>query len=260
MVEVFGHHVQNLGVVATQDRIGKRCPFTNSACQKDKKDDPLGVCSVEGGAGHSPAITCPKRFEAEGLIFDDASDFFFGPGVPYTKVPEIRLVSSAGERIGNIDWTLCRDGASELDYGCLEVQAVYISGTVRPAFTRYMAAPDEYAGDAEVARADWLSSKKRLGSQLVRKCQAVAGWDRKMAVALQKELFLIMPPMPPVPKEEADMAWLLYELVPDSNGVDRVLRQAEIVYTRLKDFELAWNETTSADEEAFIRSLGKRNT
>ncbi len=209
-------------------------------------------------------ITCPIRFRERWIIADDAADFFFPPGTTWTTLTEVRLKDAEGGSAGNIDVVLCAyDKAGTVyDFGALEVQAVYISGNVRNPFERFMESPAKNSGmdwtnEENYPRPDYLSSsRKRLAPQLIFKGGIVKTWRKKTAVALNKGFFDTLPKLPEVPKADADIAWLIYDLKPPNTpGAHYGLFRKRIVYTQ---FEAALNQITQARAgkmEDFLRHL-----
>ena len=173
LAEVFGFPIDNQSAEAIRSRKGKLCPFNNKVpnCTKDKALDPLGVCSIFEENGKA-TITCPIRFRESWIIAEDAAAFFFSKNTAWTSLTEVRLKDSTGQSAGNIDVVLVSydEQGRLLDFGSLEVQAVYISGNVRNPFASYMEDPIgrsnmEWDG-ANYPRADYLSSsRKRLAPQ-----------------------------------------------------------------------------------------------
>jgi len=252
LAEVFGFPAGDTSASANRHRTKRLCPFNNKVpnCTKDKAQNPLGVCSVfhEGEV----VITCPIRFRQEWIIADDAADFFFPAGATWTTLTEVRLKDAEGGSAGNIDIVVCAyDKAGKVyDFGALEVQAVYISGNVRNPFEYYMEAPAkhckmDWTKEANYPRPDYLSSsRKRLAPQLIFKGGIINAWGKKTAVALNKSFFATLPKLPEVRKEEADIAWLIYDLKPPANsGAHYELFRERIVYTR---FEPALNQITKS--------------
>jgi len=174
------------------------------------------------------------------MIADDAAEFFFPRNATWTTLMEVRLKDADGGSAGNIDIVLCAyDKAGKVyDFGALEVQAVYISGNVRIPFEHYMEAPAknadmDWTAQDNYPRPDYLSSRKRLAPQLISKGGIINAWGKKTAVALNKRFFNTLPKLPEVPKAEAEIAWLIYELKKaageDSN---RELFLDRIAYTK----------------------------
>ena len=137
LAEVFGFPADNLTPEAERFRKNRLCPFNNKSpnCTKSSVENPLGVCSVFGG--QEVVITCPVRFRQDWTITTDAAAFFFPPDATWTSLTEVPLADRYGKSAGNIDLVLLSYDAQGriLDYGALEVQAVYISGNVRTPFS-----------------------------------------------------------------------------------------------------------------------------
>lgn len=240
LAEVFGFPAAATGGAAARHRSRRLCPFNNNVpnCTKDKAQDPLGVCSVSHG--DSIAITCPVRFRQDWLIAEHAADFFFPPGTNWTTLTEVRLKDADGGSAGNIDVVLCAydERGRVHDFGALEVQAVYISGNVRNPFAHYMKDPAKRADmdwtqEANYPRPDYLSSsRKRLAPQLLFKGGILHGWKKKSAVAIDQTFFTTLPDIPSVPREQSDLALLVYELLPPTvPGGQYQLALARTVHT-----------------------------
>ena len=167
LAEVFGFPIGNRTPEAERYRKNKLCPFNNKvpSCTKDKANDPLGVCSIfEEG---QTIITCPVRFREEWLIAEDAAQFFFKANASWTSIAEVRLNGKDGNTAGNIDLVLVSydERGRVLEFGSLEIQAVYISGNVRNPFERYMSSRqrsnDFTWSGPNFPKADFLSSSRR---------------------------------------------------------------------------------------------------
>lgn len=242
LAEVFGHSTTNFSARARRFRKNKLCPFNNKvpSCTKDKANDPLGVCSIFHG--QSAVITCPVRFREEWLIAEDAAAFFFPGDSMWTSLTEVRLADGEGKSAGNIDVVLVAYDSSGkvIDFGALEVQAVYISGNVRAPFVRYMsdcAANQrmDWRCEPNYPRPDFLSSsRKRLAPQLMFKGGILNAWGKKMAVALDSPFFETLPNLREVSQEQADIAWLVYDLIPDKTG-DLKIQKTRTVYTEFSE-------------------------
>lgn len=245
LAEVFGFPIQNSDAEATRHRKSRLCPFNNKVanCTKDKANDPLGVCSVFGD-NNEPIITCPIRFREGWIIAEDAADFFFSPDTNWTTLTEVRLKDKYAKSAGNIDVVLVAyDGHGKVtDFGALEVQAVYISGNVRNPFAYFMADSQnrknmDWTEQPNYPHADYLSSsRKRLAPQLIFKGGILKAWRKKTAVALNKGFFATLPTLKEVSKRDAEVAWLVYDLVFDA-------RIQAFKLTRIKTVYTAFNET-----------------
>jgi hypothetical protein len=141
LAEVFGFPTDNHSSEAQRHRRVRLCPYHNKVpnCTKDKVIDPLGVCAIYSESGEA-TITCPIRFREGWIITEDAASFFFPAGASWTSLTEIRLKDGNGLLAGNIDVVLVAydERGKMLNFGSLEVQAVYISGNVRNPFYHYM--------------------------------------------------------------------------------------------------------------------------
>jgi len=268
LAEVFGFLVDDETDSAKRYRKRRLCPFNNRVpnCTKDKANNPLGVCSIyhEG----YPVITCPIRFRQQWTIVEDAAAFFFEKGSQWTSLTEVRLNDASGKCAGNIDIVLVAyDGNGQvLDFGALEIQAVYISGNVRRFFEEYMRNPSgwlskDWSKEPTCPRPDYLSSsRKRLVPQLVYKGGILRAWGKKIAVALNKSFFDTLPPLKPVPKQEADMAWLIYDLVLQERDGERryYLTKVSEVFTEFRPALTSITTPYPGDVEDFIQFLQEK--
>lgn len=252
LAEVFGFPIDNVSSDADRYRKNKLCPFNNKvpSCTKDKAENPLGVCSVLDG--DSVAITCPIRFRQDWLIAEDAAAFFFPAGTSWTSLIEVRINDRYNKSAGNIDVVLVSydDAGRILDFGALEVQAVYISGNIRKAFEYYMENPAgrgdmDWTKERFYPRPDYLSSsRKRLAPQLIYKGGILHAWSKKQAVAVDSSFFNTLPTMMEVDKSEAEMAWLVYDLQLDQQQKRYKLERFRTVYTQ---FDTALEKITRAE-------------
>lgn len=236
IAEVFGFPSDNMSERAKYYRDNRLCPFNNRYpnCTKDKADDPLGVCSVKHGGGC--VITCPSRFREDWKILKNAADFVWPHGAKWAALPEIRLTDADGQSAGNIDYTLVHYGADGriVDFASLDVQGVYISGNLRNPFQKYMEAPsaDFRWEGRNYPHPDYLSSsRKRLIPQMLYKGGIFKAWNKKQCVALQKSFFDTLPKLPQTHKDEADIAWLLYDLIFSAYDGQYHLQLVSTVYT-----------------------------
>jgi hypothetical protein len=125
-----------------------------------------------------------------------------------------------------------------ISFGALEVQAVYISGNIRRPFEAYMADPQanaqlDWRGKAGYPHADFLSSsRKRLAPQLIYKGGILRAWQRKMAVVVDKAFFAELPVLPETNREEADIAWFVYDMVQEQQTRRYRLERVQTLYTQ----------------------------
>ncbi len=243
LAEVFGFPANNFSNRAVRYRKNQLCPYNNKVpnCTKDKANDPLGVCSIFSG-DNSIAITCPVRFRQDWIVVEDAAAFFFPPDVKWTSLGEVRLNDRHGGSAGNIDIVLVSydDRGRIIDFGSLEIQAVYVSGNIRRPFDHYMENPDDrhdmdWTQQRNYPRPDYLSSsRKRLVPQLIYKGGILKHWGKKQAVALHTEFYNTLPPLIEVDRQEADIAWLIYDLEHNASQNTYDLKLEHSVYTLFK--------------------------
>jgi hypothetical protein len=270
LAEVFGHLITDHSEKAERYRSRRLCPFNNKVpnCTKDKAKYPLGVCSIyhEG----RPVITCPIRFREDWIITDDAASFFFHEGTIWSSLTEVRLNDSKGKSAGNIDVVLVAYDAKGkvYDFGALEIQAVYISGNVRDPFEYFMKDPKarasmDWSNQPNYPRPDYLSSsRKRLAPQLLFKGDILHGWQKKIAVALNKSFFDTLPKLKRVSRSKADIAWLIYdlELIKDrKQGSGRyVLKKVDEIFTEFESALVSITTPSPGKIEDFIKLLQEK--
>jgi hypothetical protein len=263
LAEVFGYPVHNQGAKAVAARKNQLCPYNNNVpnCTKDKAKNPLGVCSVFHAG--IPAITCPVRFREDWIITSDAASFFFDEGVSWSSLTEVRLTDGFGKSAGNIDVVLVAYDSREkiVDFGALEVQAVYISGNVREPFEHFMAAPGkrqnmDWTTRPNYPRPDYLSSsRKRLAPQLMFKGGIINEWGKKSAVALSKAFFDTLPVLAEVPKRDAAVAWFVYDLVYNEQLQKYELTKVKEVFTQFSEALLKITTTKAGPMNLFLDHL-----
>lgn len=268
LAEVFGHLTTDHTPKATRYRSRRLCPFNNKvpSCTKDKAKAPLGVCSIYHE--DQAVITCPIRFREDWIIADDAASFFFDESATWSSLTEVRLYDANGKSAGNIDVVLLAydEQGKVYDFGALEIQAVYISGNVRDPFEHYMKDPKgrahmDWSHEPNYPRPDYLSSsRKRLVPQLLSGSRSLCGWGKKAAVALDRFLFEALPKLPEVSRDEADIAWMIYDVASNSSWNDQAGRQMQlalhaVVYSRWPDFLKTEGVSASEDIGSFLKRI-----
>lgn len=264
LAEVFGFPSDNHSDEAKRHRNHKLCPYNNKVpnCTKDKANAPLGVCSIYEAADNT-TITCPIRFREDWMIAQHAASFFFPPDVSWTSLTEVRLNDASGKSAGKIDIVLVSydEHGKLLDFGSLEIQAVYISGNVRNPFDYYMEDPENrgnmnWRGERNYPNPDYLSSsRKRLIPQLIFKGGILHEWEKKSAVALTQGFFDTLPALDPVDEADAEIAWLLYDLEHDDSSNLFHLVGKRTVFTRFKDCLDRVSKPVPGDVSDFVEVL-----
>jgi len=266
LAEVFGFPIADNSNEARRCRKNRLCPFGNRVpnCTKDKANDPLGVCSIFDG--ESVVITCPIRFRERWLIAEDAAEFFFPPGAKWTTLTEVRLKDAYDKSAGNIDVVLCSyDNHGKItDFGALEVQAVYISGNVRNPFEHYMESPKtranmDWSREQWYPAPDYLSSfQEGLASKFAFRSRIVNAWGKKTAVALSRPLFEELPAFQTVAPEDADVAWLVYELGQQSASGNPSLRKWKTAYTTFREAHSKITRSNPGEIGSFVAELQRK--
>ena len=262
--EVFGFPIDNDSDRALRYRSDKLCPYNNivSNCTKNSIDFPLGVCSLNHK--NKQVIICPIRFREDWTIISDAAGFIFDSKATWTHVGEVRLKDKQGKSAGNIDYVLVSydEKGRVLDFGSLEVQAVYISGNLSGPFTAFLEEPSlnfSWPQALKYPIPDYLSSsRKRPIPQIIAKGSILKQWDKKQAIALQSSFFNTLPTLPEFTKSESDFAFFLYDLVPILGSKTFSLKLHRIVYTKFANAleQIAKFEAGSVDH--FTEILQKK--
>jgi len=267
LAEVFGFPTSNFSDEAERHRLKRLCPYNNKVpnCTKDKAKDPLGVCSVF--EDEKIVITCPIRFRQNWMIADEAAAFFFPSTVSWTSLTEVRLPDKLGHTAENIDVVLVAYDEQErvIDFGSLEVQAVYISGNIRNAFEHYMLEPKIRYNMTWTSqyypRPDYLSSsRKRLAPQLIYKGGILNKWNKKMAVVVDEHFFSTLPVLPETNPDKADIAWLVYGLTFDTTQNRYNLVRNRTVYTPFAQSLASITTAEAGPVDNFIEHLQQKNS
>ncbi len=263
LAEVFGFATTDQSAKANAARQNRLCPFNNKVpnCTKDKAKNPLGVCSIHHRDTHT--ITCPVRFREDWAITTDAANFFFGENARWSSLTEVRLPDADNKSAGNIDVVLVAYDEREkiIDFGALEVQAVYISGNVRDPFEHFMKNPKanqnmDWSGQPNYPRPDYLSSsRKRLAPQLLFKGGIINAWGKRSAVAMDKQFFATLPKLKTLPKHKADIGWFIYDLVFDATTKRYQLTKVDEIFTAFSASLLALTTTKPGDIKKFMGTL-----
>ncbi len=265
LAEVFGFTTTDQSSKAQRYRSHRHCPFNNKVpnCTKGQTKNPLGVCSILHG--NKPVVTCPVRFREDWLITDDAASFFFDEGVRWSSLTEVNLTDAYGKSAGEIDVVLVAydEYGKMVDFGAIEIQAAFISGDARDPFDFYMKDTKsnslmDWTEQSNYPQPDFLSAaRESLVPQLIFKGSILNSWHKKMAVAINKSYFDTLPDLILVKKEEADIAWLIYdlELVVDGEKEKYQLQKSEVVYTKYQQTLAALTASYPDNLEHFLKLL-----
>ena len=148
-----------------------------------------------------------------------------------------------------------------LDFGALEIQAVYVTGNIRNVFNEFQGSPKlflskEFQGRKLVPHPDYLSSsRKRLAPQLLYKGGIINAWGKKTCIALDSGLYDTLPKLKTVRRDRADFAWLVYGLKYLRSRQIFRLKLEQIVYTRFEEALNTITHATPGNVEEFIAKL-----
>jgi hypothetical protein len=266
LAEVFGYKITDTSPEAKAARKHKLCPFNNivPACTKDKKDRPLGVCTILDG--ENTTIICPVRFRENWRICEDSAKFFFPQAKHWTILKEVRLKEKTGKSAGNVDLIIAEhdNKGRILNFGAVEVQAVYISGNIRNPFEYYIKDPDkrtnfDWTKEKYYPTPDFLSSsRKRLIPQVMYKGQIFRAWGKKMVVAVDLPFFETLPDFPTTSEKDADICWSVYNLNDSAKANRFNLNLYKKVYSGFDDTLKKLGTPEIGDESDFISHLEEK--
>ncbi len=268
--EIFGFTATDQSPKAQRYRSHRHCPFNNKVpnCTNKYSKNPLGVCSILHN--NKPVITCPVRFREDWLITDDAASFFFEEGTRWSTLTEVPLNDANGKSSGNIDVMLVAydDRGKIIDFGALEVHAAFVSGNLREPFEYYMKDPKanalmDWTAQPNYPQPDFLSAaRKSLVPQLLFKGGILHSWNKKMAVAINKSLFDTLPTLNRVKKEDADIAWLIYDLesIIDGDKERYQLKKIDVVYTEFKSTLSFITAISPGNVDDFVKFLPEQTS
>ena len=265
LAEVFGFTTTDLSSKAQRYRSNRHCPFNNRVpnCTNEHSKNPLGVCSILHD--NKPVITCPVRFREEWLITDDAASFFFEEGVRWSSLTEVKLKDAYGQSAGNIDVVLVAydEAGKMVDFGAIDIQTAFISGDARDPFDFYMKDPKanslmDWSAQSNYPQPDYVSAiRQSLVPQLIFKGSILNSWKKKMAVAIDRSYFETLTNLVAVEKEEAEIAWFIYDLEQVASGEKEhyELRRANVVYTKFQQTLSALSASYPDNIEHFMKLL-----
>ena len=166
---------------------GYRCPFINKTCIKRStadKQNPYPVCSLRKSNGDVIAV-CPKRFYERDFLTDVIEHAWTGPK-PVNPVitNEVKM-----EGFGNVDFVIsdvAEDGSIK-QFVSVELQAIDITGTARPAYDAILAG--ELLHKRPTYNFNWKNVAKRYMNQLISKGYYHHHWGTKIVASIQDEVY-----------------------------------------------------------------------
>jgi hypothetical protein len=121
----------------------------------------------------------------------------------------------------------------------------------------------DWSKEPNYPRPDYLSSsRKRLAPQLLFKGGILHSWKKKTAVALSKSFFGTLPSLKKVPKSNADIVWLIYdlELIKEKGktpGRYR-LKKVDEIFTEFESALVSITTASPGKVEDFIKLLQEK--
>jgi hypothetical protein len=121
----------------------------------------------------------------------------------------------------------------------------------------------DWSKEPNYPRPDYLpSSRKRLAPQLLFKGGILHSREKKTAVALNKSFFGTLPRLKKVPKSDADIAWLIYDLELTKEkgrapGRYR-LKKVEEIFTEFESALVSITTASPGKVEDFIKVLQEK--
>lgn len=246
------------------ERVKQPCPFQSTkADAKCSKEG--GVCSLRmysyarrDGDGRAMGVpvtgpqgalraTCPYRFHESKTVFNWVGKQLLDDETPHL-VGEVGFLeagattdAAGGDDVGRIDMVLVSsktDAAAKMEWGALEIQAVYFSGNaMRSEFKAYADATCDWViFPAATRRPDYRSSgPKRLMPQLQIKVPTLRRWGRKMAVVVDQSFFDSIGEMDNVEHvSNSDIAWFTVKFEEVDGSPQLKLVPGEVRYTTLE--------------------------
>jgi len=218
IAELFGFPPESETEEAQRYRRNRLCPYNNKVpnCTKDSVVDPLGVCTIFHGK--DLAVICPVRLRQEWIIAEHAAEFFFPIGARWTTLIDVPFKDKSGKSAGQIDVVLISYDERGIltDFGLLEILPPYVNYRLRRVPSTALTEADE-------------RGFCRVG--------ALKSSNKRIAIAIDESSFETLHTLIEVPKEEAEIAWLVYGLEDSGSGEARLhLTHRQTFYSRRPNF------------------------
>lgn len=264
LAEVFGYPIDNMDSNATRCRKLRLCSYNNKVpnCTKDRVENPLGVCTIFDK--DKTAIVCPIRFRQDWLIIEDAALHFFPNQTYWTTFTDIKLLDKTGKSVGLIDFVLVAyDSKGNVkDFGILETQASYVTQSLRRPFDQFIDNPEKYKMTelkGRIPYPDYMASiQRRLCPRLLFKGGIFHAWQKKMAIAIDSQLFNSLPEITHVHENMAEITWFVYDMVLDNQNNKFNLKKSKTVHTLFEPTLFQICKIDAGPIEKFIAELQER--
>ncbi len=168
------------------------CPFTEKDCTKRTAADkhaPYPVCTVYKSRrppfdSSSLICVCPKRFHEANFLEDVLAHCWVGPPPAAPQIArEVKM-----EGFGNVDFVIAEEVDGEVkQFLSVELQAIDITGTVRPAYEALIAGQ---ALEEKISSGlNWDNVYKRYITQLIRKGYFHHHWNTRIVAVIQDQVY-----------------------------------------------------------------------
>lgn len=263
LAEVFGNPIDNQDKDACRNRKIHFCPYNNRVpnCTKDRANDPLGVCSIfEEG---KPTVICPIRFREKWLIIENAANIFFDENTTWTTVTDVKMYDKFHTYIDTLEFVLVSfdNRGTIIDFAAIDTQAAFVNRDIRKNFNSYISNPEKYLlkEHKPTSFVDYISTiHHKIAPQLIYRGSVFHNWGKKTALVIDEGLLNSLPSFTEVEKENAEIIWLVYALVPNEQTNKLELELKKIIYTLFEPtlFEITKVEAGSLDD--FVAELQSR--
>jgi len=199
------------------------CPFMGSRCNKSmdsRTGDPYPVCSVMTNKRGIVAV-CPKRLYQPDFIDDVIKHCW-----PEGQVPKNPVVAAEVQMkgFGNVDFVIAdkNNDGSFGEFLSIEVQAIDITGSVRPAYDAIIANRMMGDGEKKDHGLNLDNVYKRYVTQLIRKGYFHHHWGTKIVAVMQDVIYQSIVDRfdffrsPKVREKTINIIFVVYKMVPDS--------------------------------------------
>lgn len=164
------------------------CPFIDKTCTKRSSADrnnPYPVCVIKKKLSGQPVCVCPKRFYEIDFLQDVIDHAWPGPKPTNPRIA--REVKMAG--VGNVDFVIADtlDGQDIGQFLSVELQAIDITGSVRPAYNAIVA--NEMLAASPSYGLNWKNVYKRYVHQLISKGYFHHHWGSKVVAVIQDVVY-----------------------------------------------------------------------
>lgn len=169
---------------------GYQCPFIDGRCVKRStadKEHPYPVCTIAKRSGDLVCV-CPKRFFQTDFLNDVVEHVWADTAPDNPKIAsEVKM-----DGFGNVDFVIAdiNDDGGVNRFLSVELQAIDITGSVRPAYEAVLAG--RLLDKRPTYGFNWKNVYKRYVHQLIAKGYFHHQWGNKIVSVIQDEVYEYM--------------------------------------------------------------------